>query len=235
MSTIKVGCAGFSGPEEKYWEGLDLRELPDSTMDRVKVSTLGRWSRKAPANRTFALPAAPELARTGFVGPEAEAAWARTVEAAAALEASAIVVHTSGAFRPSAENRAAVRAFFTGPGANRPEGCSVAWRAEGLWEGQPEDHRALCDASDLIPVLDPLAMDEDDFIAADGGAGPFYWRLLGRAGLGARLSDYDIDALLDLVEERPEGYVIFGTINMLRQARHFRAMLGPIDEADDAE
>lgn len=233
MSTIRVGCAGFQGPASKYWSGLDLRELPEGTLQRVKGSTLSRWGRDRPAGRSYALPADRAIVNHQFIGPEAEAGWARTVDAATRLGASVVIVHTDGSFRPSAESRAAFSSFFSGPGAVRPEGCRVAWRAEGLWEGQPDLVRELCDAADVIPVIDPLALDAEERADLDPGTGPFFWRLLGRAGMGARLSDYDLDTLLEMVEEREEGFMMFGAITMLRQAKRLRAILGPLGEVEE--
>ncbi|MFN3202214.1 MAG: hypothetical protein ACE366_27670 [Bradymonadia bacterium] len=235
MSTIHVGCAGFQGPASKYWADLDLKELPENTLERVKLNTLSRWGRETPAGRKYVLPADRALVSNSFSGPEAEAAWARTTEAAGRLGAGVIMIHTPGGFRPSAESRAAFSEFFAGPGAQRPEGCRVAWRAEGLWEGQPEVQRALCDAAQVIPVVDPLALDTEELLVLDPGQGPFYWRLLGRAGLGARLSDYDLDALLEMVDEREDGFIMFGAITMLRQAKRFRAFQGPLGEVDTSD
>lgn len=214
-----VGCLGFRGPKARYFKRLNVWELAQSEL-KARPATLRKWRAEAPAGVQFVAPVDPGVAAANFVGPEAEAAWARTVAVAEALGAAVVLLRTPSAFRPSAGNRAAFEAFFKDRAGPR-----VAWWAEGLWEGQPEVRDALCAATGLIPVADPLADDEDEPLPTVGDQ--FFWRVRGRMGLSGRLSDYDLDVLLDRAEQQGRsGYVLFTQPDMLRDAQRLAEMLG---------
>lgn len=230
MDWIRVGCAGFRGSPAKYWaQGLDVRELTPAE-SHARPRTLRRWREAAPPAARFVPTADPALARARFAGEEARASWARTLQAVEHLEADTVLLPTPADFRPTRENRAALLAFAR---SARPSGLRLAWRAEGLWETQPEDRDALCAEGDLIPVVDPLHVDEEAGETLPPGE-HVYWRLLGGPGMGVRFSDDDLDRLLAACAGRAGGYVIFGAPQMLRDARRFRVLLAAASGEADA-
>ncbi len=215
--SIHVGCVGYDGARARYWGPLDTLELSAAELDKPKLSTLQRWRREAPETGRFVVGASPGLAAAGFTGAAAEAAWAETLARVEALGASTVLLRTTAAFRPTAANRRNLVEFFERNG--QPE-LELAWWAEGLWESAPEDRDALCAKAGLLPVVDPLAIDEDEV-----PQGPrFYWRIFGRRGMQGRFSDYELDRLAAFAEGREGGSVVFTTGPMMRDARTFATL-----------
>jgi len=213
FNNLHIAWLGHVGSQAEYWKHFSTMEV-ERPPKGLKASTLARWRREAPDAR-FIVPAFPELGMSGFVGPEAEAAWQRTLEDVDALQAEVVVVRTLASFRPTQQNRDALQGFFAAHGR---KDLKIAWWAEGLWEVLDEDHQAFCEAAGVIPAIDPLALEAEE-LPPPGS--PFFWRLMGRRGLDARFTDHDLDTLLDLCADREEGYVVFTAAGMLRDARRF--------------
>lgn len=214
-----VACLGFRGARTRYFKDLNAWELTPQDL-RAKPKTMKRWYAEAPSVSQFVPPVDPGLVEAGFEGPDAEAAWARTVTLAESLGAQYVILRTPASFRPSASHSKALTAFFTG----RP-GPTPVWWAEGLWEGQQELRDEICEATGMIPVADPLAADEDTPLPTVGDI--FYWRVHGRLGMSGRLSDYDLDTLVDLCgDQERSGFVVFTLPAMLGDAKRFAELLG---------
>jgi len=192
-----------------YWEqGLSAFEL-----NQQNSKTLRRWSHEAPEGVRFILPLEPGLLSAGFKGPQAEEAWDRSLKVAKRLPTDLLLLRTPAHFRPTKENREALKAFF---GARlKGSGLRLAWWAEGLWEGLEEEWFTLCEELGVTPILDPLAMEDDPPLEGD-----FYWRLMGRRGMSAGFSDYDLERLLEWSTGR-SGVVLFSHSTMLRDAKRF--------------
>lgn len=205
---LSVACLGFRGPVSRYFQRLTAMELTPAHAEITKRS-LQRWRQQAPAQARFVPMMHPDLLAARFEGAQAQLALKRTLRQAALLRADTILFHTPASFRPSAENREQLLRFFS-----TYKGPRVAWWADGLWAGMPEERDALCAQAGLIPVVDPLALDDDEPLPA----GEFvYWRLRGKLGMRAQFSDYDLDRLLQLSRGR-RGYVTFTAPEMLRDA-----------------
>ncbi|MCA9528397.1 MAG: DUF72 domain-containing protein [Myxococcales bacterium] len=236
---ILTANIGFRGPHARYFGELPVLELPP--LDHVRLGTFTRWRKEVPAEARF-VPRVPDaVALAGFVGDEAAAGWERTRAIASRLRAELVLLRTPSTFRPTAENRAAMKAFF----ADRAgDPFQVAWWADGLWESQPEARDEVADAAGLIPVVDPLALDDDEPLPA--GA-QFYWRLLGRLGLSGRYSDHDLYKLLELAQGRDSGVIVFTSARMRPDALRFHGMVAaggaelavagddPFDDFEDDE
>lgn len=221
MSRIRVACAGFKGHLSAYWRELDALELSDD-QSRARGAAQTKWRAAAPADVRFVPRLAQEIAAVGFRGPVAEAWWTRGLAIAQRLGADTVLLRTAPDFRPTAENRHALIDFFAN---RRRPGVNVAWRAEGLWDGQPEERNAICAEAGLIPVVDPLGI-EPELLEAELPAGEHvYWRLLGRPGGGTRFSESDLEQIIGLLEGRTSGYVVFGAGWMTGDARRLRALL----------
>lgn len=219
---IRVGCVGFRGSHREYFDDLAVMELDDRA--GVRLATYRRWREEGPPGG-FIPRIASGVIEAGFQGAEAEKAWAFTEQVVERLGAEQVLMRTPASFRPTADNRQALVDFF----APRTAKIPVAWWAEGLWESQTEDFLETCEAAGLRPVIDPLAWDED---APFPSAGAFYWRLLGRLGMGGRYSDYDFDRLLELAADR-EGVVIFTHARMRPDAIRLALTLAQLAELSE--
>ncbi len=238
MKTLQVGCAVQTGPRRKYWKDFDALEVDARIVSTIKSSTAARWRAEAPAHATFVPVTPPALAAGRFTGPALDA-WTRTLAVAEALGAGTVLLHTPSAFRPTADNAARLAAFVA---EHRPEGIDIAWWAEGLWEGVPDMRAALCAKAGLIAAVDPLGHDEDDDEPLPEGA-RIYWRLMGRKGLSSRYTDFEIDTLLALADERESGHIVFTAPTMHGDAKRFSRTLrmmrgdegGAFDEDGDRD
>jgi len=210
MNSITTGCRIQTGPNRKYWKHFGVLEIDARVVATMKDGTAERWRSEAPEGARFV----PVVAMPTFDAAGAER-WRRAMHVAAALRADTVLLHTPAGFRPTAANRAGLARFIAD---ERPDGITVAWWADGLWESQPDDRDALCAEVGMVPAIDPLSLDEGD--APPEGA-RIYWRLMGRKGLAPRYTDYEITTLLDLVGERASGHVVFTTPSMLPDARRF--------------
>ncbi|MCB9524425.1 MAG: hypothetical protein H6702_13785 [Myxococcales bacterium] len=226
MVGLKVGCVGFRGPKARYFERMGAWELAPTEMN-AKPGTQARWVEDAGPG-AYVPRVDPAVAEALFKGEAAEAGWARTVEAAERLQADTVLLRTPATFRPTPQNKAALQAFFAG----RP-GPTVAWWADGLWDGMLEDTAALAQAAGVLPVVDPLGLDDDEVPPA----GPrIYWRVRGGQGMQGKLSDYDLDRLADMVQGRVGGHVVFAAPEMWGDAGRFASLLEMLggDDSDEA-
>lgn len=224
MSRIRVACAGYKGQLGAYWRDLDALEMSEA-QSQAKAATHTRWRANAPSDAHF-IPRLPlALEQVTFAGPVAEAWWTRAVEVATRLGADTLLLRTTPEFRPTTVHRRALIDFFA---PRRRAGLTVAWRAEGLWDGQPEDRNAVSAEAGLVPVVDPLGIDDEDLDDPDGalpGGERVYWRLLGRPGGGTRFSESDLERIIEMLAGRTAGYVVFGAGWMTGDARRLRALM----------
>jgi uncharacterized protein YecE (DUF72 family) len=213
MTSLHISCLGLAARQAAYWAKFTSLELPDDAVESMTKKTLARWRRQAPEGADFVPFVSPGVAAAGFTGAAAETAWAKTREVAEILRADTVILRTPARFRPTAANRARFEAFWR---ARLPDGMVLAWWAEGLWDSQTEDRDALCAALGMIPVVDPLALDDDESLPSGAR---FYWRLRGTRGLQAGFSDYQLDRLVEWVEPRERGHIVFTDVAMRRDAQ----------------
>lgn len=213
----RVACVTDRGVTPKYWSRMTCYEMSSSDLS-AKPSALRRWRELAPPEARFTARVDPQLALLGFAGPEAARLWGHALKRVEALGAEALLLHTPSSFRPSDAACASIERFFK----ETPLPCPVAWRADGLWE-ESDRYLQVCEAAGLLPVLDPLMWEEGEPMP-EGER--FYWRLLGGQGLTPRVTEYDLERLLDLAEERGgDGWVVFSSPLMEPEARRFRQLL----------
>lgn len=213
----RVGCTFVRMPAAKVARQLDCWEIPGHVLGTVKPRTMRRWRETLPAGFDIVAPVDPGV----LIGPDPDAAWGASMERADLLGAQTLLLQTPASFRPSVENRRLVIDRLTG----RLSGARwLAWWAGGLWDGVPEERAALCDEAGIVPALDPLALDEDAGEVPPPGE-RFYWRLMGGAGMSTRFTDYDLDRVLMLAEDRTQGHVVFGSEHMFGPARRLRQMM----------
>ena len=216
--TLKVACATERGVPTRYWKQLRCYEMSHSDLN-AKPATLRKWREAAPEGASFIARIDPKLAALHFEGDEAQTLWRHALLRQQALEAEVLLLHTPATYRPSHEAIAALRRFFGE--LERP--CPIAWRAEGLWE-ESETYLELCEELNLLPVIDPLMWDEDE--PRPTGA-QIYWRVLGGQGLTPRVTEMDLERLIELSDELDSGgWVVFTSPRMEKEAARFNVMTG---------
>jgi uncharacterized protein YecE (DUF72 family) len=142
------------------------------------------------------------------------AAWARTLECARILRATAVLLQCPKSFRPTALNVARMREFVST--VERPPG-RLLWEPRGDW---PASLLAeLCADLDLVHVVDPMQTET---------ATPeqTYYRLHGTTGSRHVHTDDELRRLRDLVDGRPSPYVLFNNLPRVGDAQRFLALLG---------
>jgi uncharacterized protein YecE (DUF72 family) len=225
---LRVACLGFRGGVARYFGRLSALELPVNE-GGARTRTLSRWRTEAPAHADFIPRVDPGVLAADFHGPAAETAFARTLSVCRRVGATTALLNTPASFRPTAHNRARIESFF----AER-QGVRVAWWADGLWSGMADERDALCAQAGLIPVIDPLALDDHE---SPPEGDTIYWRLRGKVGMRARFSDHDLDRLLAMCVGRTQGHVVFTLPEMLRDATRLQSLLAhgaaaPVDDGD---
>ncbi len=226
---IALGCAWNGARTDMYWNQLRLVELTEESIETVRDRTLRKWRKEAPEGARFSLVTGTQLAETGFLGASATSVWEQTLRRAEILGAETVILRTPGHFRPTLENRKRLVEFMKSHAASGP---AVAWWAEGLWEGQPDELMAVCEESKMLPVVDPLGLDDDEELP---GGSDFYWRILGRRGLRGGFSDYQLELLVEACLERQTGSIFFSSPDMFNDARRFATLLDYALPDPDAE
>ena len=214
---IQVACVTDRGIPRTYWKHFNCYEMSSQDLS-AKIPTLRKWRMQAPAEASFVARIDPQLATQKFTGSSAGKLWEKALYTQEALQASALLLHTPSSFRPSAENEQALRQWIND--IELP--CPLIWRGDGLWE-ESEHYFKVCQELGMSAVIDPLMWDDEDPMPVDQ---QFYWRILGGQGLTPRLSDYDLDQLLNLVDEYADhqGWVVFSSPHMMQVARRWRTL-----------
>ena len=233
---VHLGLCGFTIGADAYFREFRVVEVQQTFYEPPQNATLVRWRRRAPLRFEFTLkawqlvthdassPTYRRLRRPLTQAQRAEAgsfrltpvvlsAWERTLECAALLRATAILLQCPRSFRPTDENVARLRAFLET--VERPEGVRLLWEPRGPWP--PELVRALCGDLGLVHVVDP-------FVSETVTPEQAYFRLHGITGARHVYTD---DELRELAGMLPPGepYVMFNNIPRVGDARRFRALL----------
>jgi uncharacterized protein YecE (DUF72 family) len=235
---IHTGCAGFVKSHAAYFRHFRLIEIQQTFYKPPLAKTAVRWREEAPPGFVFALKAwqlithprhSPTYARAGLEipetaqgrygsfrpTPEVMAAWERTAEIAAALEATVVVFQCPASFAPTPQNMDNMRVFF---GQVRRGELIFAWEPRGNW---PDVEVAgLCGELDLVHCVDP-------FKQAPVTAGLAYFRLHGIDGYtyNYRYSDEELARLEEACRPFAETYVVFNNTAMWDDALRFQARL----------
>jgi uncharacterized protein YecE (DUF72 family) len=237
VSTIRVGCCGFTSSRREYFERLQTVEVQQTFYQPPKPSTARSWREEAPpafeltmkawqlithepqspTYRRLAKPIPPELgSRYGSFRDTEEvwAAWETTRAVAEAMGAKVILFQSPASFTPTRENKERLRRFFT----RLPRGAwRCAFEPRGVWE--PEDVGALCRELDLLHAVDPL---QEDPQASDRIA---YFRLQGPVTGRYRYSDEDLSRIAQKCEPFELVYCLFNNVEMYKDALRFAHLL----------
>ncbi len=240
MGRILIGCAGFLGPRDKYWQHVDMVELQETFHSFPKPAALRRTRREAPegacivvtAHQIVTHPADDPSFRVSAEhkpsGPcgllreteAVESAWQSTLEAVEACDATGVLLRTPRAFTPSDGNRRALERFAERAQRELGPQRFLAWEPTGLWEA--DEAQALAEELGLRCAIDPLRDEPLEGASA-------YFRLRGLIGLRSRYSDDDLIDVLELASEFEETLLVFDHTERLRDARRAKALANDED------
>ena len=189
--TVRVGLCGFTMGAAAYYRQFPVLEVQQTFYDPPPVATLDKWRRQAPPHFEFTLKAWQVITHLGSsstyrrlkrpfddrqlaeaggfrLNRTTLAAWKTTLEAATALQATAILFQCPASFKATADNTEAMRRFFDA--IERPEGVRLLWEPRGPWPD--EVVLSLCRELGLVHVVDP-------FVRPSVTPELIYWRLHG--------------------------------------------------------
>lgn len=236
---VRIGLCGFTMAFEDYVREYRLVEVQQTFYEPPRDSTMRRWRALAPSDFEFTIKAwqlvthdassptyrrlrspltdADRATAGGFrTSPIVLRAWQRTLDCAAILGATAILLQCPASFRPTDDNLDRLRSFFRT--VDRPPDVRILWEPRGPW---PADIVAtLCRELELVHVVDP-------FVTTTVTPEQTYLRLHGTTGARHVYSDAELEQLADtLPTEAPQpAYVLFNNLPRVEDARRFRAIL----------
>jgi uncharacterized protein YecE (DUF72 family) len=245
---VRVGLCGFSMAIEDYPLRFPVVEIQQTFYQPPRDETLRRWLAATPADFEFTIKAwqlvthpgssptyrrmtrpldPAEQAACGFFRESSVVAegYARSLECARVLGATALLFQCPSSFRPENEHVENLRRFFTiGPGAVRPAGIRFLWEPRGArWTSAAAEARDLARKLDLVLVVDP-------FVTPPDARSPVYWRLHGLGGARNSYSDGQLEDLAGRLAGAPEpppgpAYVMFNNLPRVGDAMRFRRMI----------
>lgn len=237
--TLKLGMCGFTIGAAAYYRKFPVVEVQQTFYDPPPLQRLEKWRADAPPAFEFTMKAwqvithrentstyrrlrRPFSARQraeagGFrLNDTTRAAWATTVESAAALRATAILLQCPASFRPTDENVGAMREFLRA--IERPSGVRLLWEPRGPW---PDDLVLdLCEELRLVHAVDP-------FVRPTVTPELVYWRLHGNRSHYARYTDEELLQIIDWLpsDADVDAYVLFNNIPRVHDVKRFVELL----------
>jgi uncharacterized protein YecE (DUF72 family) len=232
---VRLGLCGFTIGAAAYFREFRVVEVQQTFYEPPRDATMVRWRRQAPLRFEFTLKAwqlvthdassptyrrlrrplsAAERAEAGSfrATPVVERAWARTLECAALLRATSILLQCPRSFRPTDENVERLRAF--GKRVDRPDGVRLLWEPRGAWP--PELVAELCRELGLVHAVDPFVVETQTPELA-------YFRLHGITGARHVYTDDELRQLRGMISD--DAYVLFNNIPRVGDARRFETLL----------
>jgi len=233
---FKIGCCGYTVGKSKYHEAFNLVELQQPFFQPPGPRMLSSWRSSAPAGFEFILKAwqlithdpmsasyqklkdpVPDHKWSLYGGfkptNEVWRAWAITENEADVLGCRIIVFQCPSGFKPTEENLANVRKFFSD--INRKDRIFVFEPRN--W--QEKDLRPLCEELDLVNCEDP-------FRHAAGYGKIRYLRLYGRGGFHYSYKEAELREVIEKYRDLPEVYVLFNNSDMFNNAYAMKEMVG---------
>ena len=238
MTEVRVGLCGWTISMERYVRQFPLVEVQHTFYEPPSDALLRKWRLQVPGRLEFTIKAwqvvthdstSPTYRRMKQPLPEEHrgqvgsfrttapvlAGWARTLECAALLRATAILLQCPRSFRPTAVNVARMRELLAS--VERPPGVRLLWEPRGEWPVALLVE--LCRDLDLVHVVDPM---QTETVTPEST----YYRLHGTTGARHVHTDAELARLRDLVDGRPTPYVLFNNLPRVGDAERFLALLG---------
>jgi uncharacterized protein YecE (DUF72 family) len=236
-SSVRVGLCGWTIAKARYLQLFPLVEVQQTYYAPPEDRLLQRWRADVPATFEFTIKAwqlvthessSPTYRRLktplpdedrGQVGsfrttPALLRAWDRTLECAGLLRATAILLQCPKSFRPTADNVERLRTFAAT--VERPEGVRLLWEPRGEWPAPLLTD--LCRDLDLVHVVDPM---QTETVTPE----QTYYRLRGTTGARHVHTTAELRRLRDLVDGRPDPYVLFNNLPRVGDAERFLDLL----------
>jgi uncharacterized protein YecE (DUF72 family) len=236
-SRVKIGTCGFGRTKEEYVEMLSTVEIQHTFYQPPQVKTLERWREMVPPDFEFTLKAwqlithesksptykrlkkkltEEELAEAGYFKPTAivKEAWETTRACAEALKAETILFQCPASLKPTDENIANIKAFFTSIERGDLNFC---WEPRGK-DWTDEIVREVCEEFDLWHTVDPFVRNT---VTPD----KVYFRLHGRGGWRYKYEEGELEELASMLPEEGTPYVFFNNREMLADAMVFEKIV----------
>ncbi len=233
--TINIGTCGFRSPKEEYVQLFSCVEIQHTFYQPPQIKTLEKWRAEAPADFEFTLKAwqlithesksptykrlRKKLSETEFADSgyfkrtkTVKEAWDTTSACAKALKARTVLFQCPASFKPTNENIANLRRFFSDVDRGKLNFC---WEPRGDWDDALV--KGICSDLDLWHVVDPFAKTTVT-------PNKCYFRLHGRTGWRYRYEDGELEELVSLLPKKKLAYVFFNNITMTDDAMRFRAI-----------
>jgi uncharacterized protein YecE (DUF72 family) len=239
---VRVGLCGWTIAQRAYVERFPIVEIQHTFYEPPDDAVLHRWRNQVPRSFEFTIKAwqvvthessSPTYRRMkrplpreqhGQVGAFRTTepvlrAWARTLECARILRATAVLLQCPRRFTPTDDNVKRLRAFAST--VERPAG-RLLWEPRGEWPTGLV--RELCNDLELVHVVDPMQIET---VTPDHT----YYRLHGTTGSRHVHTDEELSRLAALVKDRRRPYVLFNNLPRTGDAARFLALLAGIGSA----
>ena len=233
---IRVGLCGWTVSMSRYVREFSLLEVQHTFYQPPGDALLRKWRSNVPAGFEFTIKAwqvvtheanSPTYRRLKQpLAPESRSqvgafrltdpvlgAWARTLECADVLHASAVLLQCPRSFRPTPVNVERLRSFLAA--VRRPD-AALLWEPRGAWPDALLGE--ICHDHDLVHVVDPM---QRDTVTPD----QTYFRLHGTSGSRHVHTTEELRRLRDLIADRPAAYVLFNNLPRVGDAERFVDLL----------
>ncbi len=233
---VRVGLCGFTMSMKSYAEFFPVVEVQSTFYDPPRDSVIQKWRQTTPPSLEYTIKVwqlvthaagsptyrrmkrpAKAGAKPGFFRDTAAVrqGWARSVECAELLSATAMLFQCPASFGPDPENVAAMRSFFER--IERPA-ARLLWEPRGpKWVAQQQLALSLCRDLDLVHVVDP-------FVTPPAAKHPVYWRLHGIGGARHSHTDaelIELHRMLRKARSPTPAYVMFNNLPRVGDAKRF--------------
>jgi uncharacterized protein YecE (DUF72 family) len=241
-SDIKVGLCGFTMAIGRYASHFPVVEVQQTFYEPPADAVMRRWYEAMPPGFEFTLKAwqlithesksptyrrlkrplsASERSTCGAFRDSAivREALDRTLACAKLLRAKKVLFQSPASFRPSSENIARLRHFFSHiASVDRPADVRYFWEPRGpAWTEQAPLAAELCEELELGYVVDPFVNE------VRAGSGVAYLRLHGISGARHVYTDAELKRLASMTP--PNAYVLFNNIPRVGDAQRFLTLL----------
>lgn len=233
---VRVGLCGWTIARSRYTRLFPVVEVQHTFYEPPTNAVLATWRWEVPHDFEFTIKAwqvvthesaSPTYRRMkhplpgehhGQVGAfrattPVLGGWARTLECARLLRATAVLLQCPRSFRLTDENVTRMRAFLTT--ADRPT-VRLLWEPRGEWP--PSLVAELCAELRLVHVVDPM---QTETVTPE----ETYYRLHGTTGARHVHTDDELRRVRDLVDGRTNPYVMFNNLPRVGDAQRFLGLL----------
>lgn len=231
MTTLHVGCAGFSAPRTRYARKLSFVEI-EVARPAPTPKVLARWREEIGDAMVWSI-VAPAVLWGDRESPlrdekATQVEIDRLVNVVKPIGARALLLRTPPTIRPGS---VAAKRFLTVAERVRKMAPVVVWEPSGLWERR--DAQAFVKHLGLIVACDPLR----DEVAGE----PIMYARMRGLGADRRYHQGRLEDILLAFAGVEEGFVVFDTAQSFAEAVRLRGLIeglaagGEGAESEDAD